>query len=160
MSIMYNENKVKQVISAIKDNRLDAMDDESLATLLSILSPLELDKLEELSFQELGGTKALKRIMDIRPYVRFMEERELYRIGKSEHYRVFLESLKNGNYLDLFSKLTTEELGDLKKYIYNNVSVNDEHQMNAADKIFKMISREIAKQDSSKKPVLQDLVVK
>ncbi len=157
---MYNENKVKQVISAIKDNRLDAMDDEALATLLSILSPLELDKLEELSFQELGGTKALKRIMDIRPYVRFMVEKELFRIGQSKHYQTFLNALNQGEYLPLFAKLTTEELGDLKKYVYNNVSVNDENQMKAADKVFKMISREIAKQDSIKKPVLQDLGVR
>lgn len=42
---MYTENKVKQVINAIKENHLSAMDDEGLARLLTILSPKEFDVL-------------------------------------------------------------------------------------------------------------------
>ena len=49
---MVSEEKIKQVISAIKENGLRSFNDESLAKLLSILTPEEfeifLDKIREM----------------------------------------------------------------------------------------------------------------
>lgn len=149
---MYNENKVRQVFNAIKDNRLEAMDDESLAKLLSILSPSELDAFEAKAFRELGGDYALKRILNIRPLVQYTIDKDLFRIKNSTHYNVYLESLSNGRYLELFPTLSIEELGDLKKYIYYNVDGNNPDMKSGADKIIRMITKEIAKRDTIKKP--------
>ncbi len=149
---MYNENKVIQVFNAIKDNRLEAMDDESLAKLLSILSPSELDAFERLAFKELGGDYALKRILNIRPLVQYVIGKELFRIKNSVHYNVYLESLANGRYLELFSSMSIEELGDLKKYIYYNVDATNPLEKSGADKIIRMITKEIGKRDTIKKP--------
>lgn len=154
---MYNENKVRQVINAIKENHLSAMDDEGLARLLSILSPKEYDSFELLSFQELGGIDAMMRVSRVRPLVRLMVDRDLYRIKNSEFYAYYLASLANGRYIEFFSTLKTEELADLKKYIYFNVDENNEVQKSGADKIIRIITSEISKRDTIKKPRLQNL---
>lgn len=151
---MYNEKKVKQVISAIKEARLSAMDDEGLARLLTILSPKELDAFELLSYQELGGIEAMMRISKVKPLVHLMVSRELYRIKNSDFYNYYLASLVNGRYMEFFSSLKTEELADLKKYIYFNVNENDANQKSGADKIIRIITHEIAKRDDIKKPRL------
>ncbi|MCX4365592.1 MAG: hypothetical protein OSJ70_07460 [Bacilli bacterium] len=155
---MYNENKVKQVINAVKENHLSAMDDEGLARLLSILSPKEYDVFELLSFQELGGINAMMRVSRVRPLVRLMIDRDLYRIKNSDFYAYYLASLANGRYIEFFSTLKTEELADLKKYIYFNVDENNKVQKSGADKIIRIITSEIAKRDTIKKPRLQNLV--
>lgn len=149
---MYNENKVKQVINAIKENRLSSMDDESLAKLLSILSPKEFDSLEKLAYDELGGLNSLYRIMNIKPLVHLMVDKDLYRIKHSRHYVVYLNSLNSGRYLELFPTLSIEELGDLKKYIYFSVDEENASQKSGADKIIRIITKEIAKRDTMKKP--------
>lgn len=149
---MYNENKVKQVINAIKENRLSAMDDETLARLLSILSPKEFEILEVFAYEELGGLSSLYRIMNIKPLVHLLVDKELYRIKHSQHYSMYLQSLKNGHYLELITSLSIEELGDLKKYIYYNVNEKNVCQKSGAEKIIKIITKEIAKRDTMKKP--------
>lgn len=151
---MYNENKVKQVISAIKENRLSAMDDEGLARLLSILSPREFDVFELMSFDELGGIDAMIRVSRVRPLVRLMVDRDLYRIKNSEFYSYFLASLANGRYLEFFSSLKTDELADIKKYLYFNVNESNAVQKSGADKIIRIITSEITKRDTIKKPRL------
>lgn len=151
---MYNENKVKQVINAIKENHLSAMDDEGLARLLSILSPKEFDAFEILSYKELGGIEAMIRISNVRSLVHIMVARELYRIRNSDFYAYYLASLANGRYIEYFSTLKTEELADLKKYIYFSVNENDKLQKSGAEKIIRIITSEIAKRDDIKKPRL------
>lgn len=154
---MYNENKVKQVISAIKENHLSAMDDEGLARLLSILSPKEYDMFELLSFKELGGIDAMMRVSKVKPLVRLMVDRDLYRIRNSEFYAYYLASLANGRYIEYFSTLKTEELADLKKYIYFNVDGSNKVQKSGADKIIRIITSEISKRDTINKPRLQGI---
>lgn len=151
---MYNENKVKQVINAIKENHLSAMDDETLARLLSILSPKEFDVLELMSYKELGGVEATIRVGKVKPFVHLMVNRELYRIKNSNYYARYLASLVNGRYIEFFSSLKTDELADLKKYIYFNVNENDAVQKSGAEKIIRIITNEIAKRDNIKKPRL------
>ena len=77
---MFSNEKIKQVFNAIKDNGIEAFDDESLAKLLSILSEEEFDLFEARCYQELDGIEALKRIMGIRSFAEAMVVRELYRI--------------------------------------------------------------------------------
>ncbi len=151
---MFNENKVKQVINAIKENHLSAMDDEGLARLLSILSPKEFDEFELLSYKELGGIEAMIRVSRVKSLVSLMVDRDLYRIKNSEFYAYYLASLANGRYIEYFSTLKTEELADLKKYIYFSVDENNEHQKSGAEKIIRIITSEIAKRDTIKKPRL------
>lgn len=59
---MLSNEKIKQVFNAIRDNGIEAFDDESLAKLLSILNEEELDEFEKSSFQELDGIEALKEL--------------------------------------------------------------------------------------------------
>ncbi len=151
---MYNENKVKQVINAIKENHLSAMDDEGLARLLSILSPREFDAFELMSYKELGGIEAMIRVSHIKPLVSLMVNRELYRIKNSDFYAYYLASLANGRYMEFFSSLKTDELADIKKYIYFNVQENNPTQKSGAEKIIRIITSEISKRDTIKKPRL------
>lgn len=149
---MYNENKVNQVVNAIKENGLNAMDDEGLAKLLSILSPEEFDDFEIKSFSELGGIDAMVRINSIKPLVETMVKRDLSRIRTSDIYKYYLEALKTGRYSEFFKSLTKEEIADLKKYIYYTINPDDEVQKRAGEKIVKMLTREILDREAKEKP--------
>lgn len=148
---MFNEKKVKQVTSAIKENHLSAMDDEGLARLLSILSPKEFDALERLSYDELGGIEAMMRISNVKHLVKVINDCDFYRIKNSDYYANYLASLVNGRYIEYFSSLKTEELADLKKYIYFNVNENNKAQKSGAEKIIHIITSEISKRDTINK---------
>ena len=100
----------------------------------------------------------MMRVSRVRPLVRLMIDRDLYRIKNSDFYAYYLASLANGRYIEFFSTLKTEELADLKKYIYFNVDENNKVQKSGADKIIRIITSEIAKRDTIKKPRLQNLV--
>lgn len=152
---MKNE-KIKQVFTAIKDNGLDAFDDESLAKLLSILSPEELDEFERTSYQELEGIDASIRIMNIKPLVEVLINAELYRIRTSPVYTSYIESLNNGTYYELFKKLKVEELADLKKYISYTVQAGNEVNESGTKKIINLITNEIKARDQSRKPKFEE----
>lgn len=149
---MISNEKIKQVFSAIKDNGIEAFDDESLAKLLAILNEDELDEFEKRSYEELEGMEALKRIMDVRPLAEVIINRDLYRIRKSELYNKYIESLKSGEYRDLFKSLRVEELADLKKYVSYTIDNKDESNISGSKKIINMITKEIKKKEEAKKP--------
>ncbi len=152
---MKNE-KIKQVFNAIKENGLDAFDDESLAKLLSILSPQELDEFESICYKELDGIDASIRIMNVKPLVEVLINAELYRIRTSPVYNSYIESLNNGTYYDLLKKLKVEELADLKKYISYTVKVGDEVNESGTKKIINLITQEIKARDQSRKPKFEE----
>lgn len=151
---MYTENKVKQVINAIKENHLSAMDDEGLARLLTILSPKEFDVFELMSYEELGGIDAMIRVSHVKPLVQSLVNRDLYRIKNSDYYAYYLASIANGRYMEYFASLKTDELADIKKYLYFTVDENNPIQVSAVNKIIRIIGNEITKRDTIKKPKL------
>ena len=140
---MFSNEKIKQVFNAIKDNGIEAFDDESLAKLLSILSEEEFDLFEARCYQELDGIEALKRIMGIRSFAEAMVVRELYRIRTNSLYDSYKNSLVDGTYRELFKSLKVEELADLKKYVSFTIDTSDEENISGSKKIINMITREI-----------------
>lgn len=150
--MMFSNEKIKQIFNAIKDNGIEAFDDESLAKLLSILSEEEFDLFESKCYQELDGIEALKRIMSIRPFSKAIVSRELYRIRSNEIYTSYIEALSNGTYQELFKNLKIEELADLKKYVSFTIDYSDEVNMSGSKKIINMITREIKLKEEKKKP--------
>ena len=119
---MVSEEKIKQVISAIKENGLRSFNDESLAKLLSILTPEEFEIFLDKSYSELGGVSAVVRINSVRSYVSYLVNNDLNKIYNSDIYKMFLESLKRNEYYAYFKSLTVEELASLKKYLTYNYS--------------------------------------
>ena len=119
---MVSEEKIKQVISAIKENGLRSFNDESLAKLLSILTPEEFEIFLDKSYSELGGVSAVVRINSVRSYVSYLVNSDLNKIYNSDIYKMFLESLKRNEYYAYFKSLTVEELASLKKYLTYNYS--------------------------------------
>lgn len=146
---MFSEEKIKQVFNAIKENGLNAFDDESLAKLLSILNRRELDYFEYNSFKELGNQT---RITSIRPLVEMYIEADLLRIKNSDIYPLYIESLKKNRYQEFFSSLKVEELGDIKKYLINTSNKKNEK---ATKKIINMITQEIYEREANKKPCFE-----
>lgn len=149
---MFSNEKIKQVFNAIKDNGIEAFDDESLAKLLSILSEEEFDLFEARCYQELDGIEALKRIMGIRSFAEAMVVRELYRIRTNNLYDSYKNSLVDGTYRELFKSLKVEELADLKKYVSFTIDTNDEENISGSKKIINMITREIKTKEELRKP--------
>ena len=149
---MFSNEKIKQVFNAIKDNGIEAFDDESLAKLLSILSEEEFDLFEARCYQELDGIEALKRIMGIRSFAEAMVVRELYRIRTNSLYDSYKNSLVGGTYRELFKSLKVEELADLKKYVSFTIDTSDEENISGSKKIINMITREIKTKEELRKP--------
>ncbi len=147
---MFSNEKIKQVFNAIKDNGIEAFDDESLAKLLSILSEEEFDLFEARCYQELDGIEALKRIMGIRSFAEAMVVRELYRIRTNSLYDSYKNSLVDGTYRELFKSLKVEELADLKKYVSFTIDTSDEENISGSKKIINMITREIKTKEVKK----------
>lgn len=148
---MYSDEKIKQVFNAIKENGIEAFDDESLAKLLAILTSDELDVFIRMSYEEFTLEHA-KRIMNIKPLVDVLVNRDLYRIRTSGLYQLFLESLKKSEYRNFFKSLRIEELADLKKYITYTVNNNDKINTSGSKKVINMITREIKNKEGIKKP--------
>lgn len=149
---MFSNEKIKQVFNAIKDNGIDAFDDESLAKLLSILTEEEFDLFEQKCYQELGGINALTRIMKIRPFAEALIIRDLYKIRTNDLYKSYKASLEDGSYRELFKNLRIDELAALKKYVSFTIDSDDEVNMSGAKKIINMITREIKTKEELKKP--------
>ena len=149
---MFSNEKIKQVFNAIKDNGIEAFDDESLAKLLSNLSEEEFDLFEARCYQELDGIEALKRIMGIRSFAEAMVVRELYRIRTNSLYDSYKNSLVDGTYRELFKSLKVEELADLKKYVSFTIDTSDEENISGSKKIINMITREIKTKEELRKP--------
>ena len=154
---MISEEKIKQVINAIKENGLSAFDDESLAKLLSIFNQYEYEEFEKRVYQELGGMTALSRVMEIQPYVELLVNKELHRIRNSSIYKLYIESLTNGKYIEFFRSLRIEELADLKKIVSYTVNKNDENSVSGSRKIIRMITREIKNKEKDLKPRFTDM---
>lgn len=152
---MLSNEKIKQVFNAIKDNGIAAFDYESLARLLSILSPEELDEFIEVSYKELDGAEASMRIMNIKPLVETLINKELYRIRTSPLYTLYIESLTKGEYREFFKNLKEEELADLKKYISYTSKSDDQVNVTGTKKIINIITKEIKMRDNSRKPRLE-----
>lgn len=153
---MVSKEKIKQVFNAIKENGLDAFDDESLAKLLSILNKEELDEFVSMVYRELDGVDATVRVMNILPLVELIVNRDLYRIRTSELYRKYIESLNSSEYRDFFKTLKIEELADLKKYVSYTINPNDEANVTGSKKIINMITKEIKSKESARKPKFGD----
>lgn len=153
---MLSNEKIKQVFNAIRDNGIEAFDDESLAKLLAILNEEELDEFEKNCFSELDGIEALKRVMNVRPLVESIVNKDLYRIRKSDLYRLYIESLNKGEYRDFFKSLKIEELADLKKYVSYTIDSKDELNVSGSKKIINMITKEIKLKEEAKKPRFEE----
>lgn len=147
---MVSEEKIKQVISAIKENGLRSFNDESLAKLLSILTPEEFEIFLDKSYYELGGVSAVIRINSIRAYVSYLVSNDLNRIYNSDIYKMFLESLKRNEYYAYFKSLTVEELASLKRYLTYNYSKSDKTAKGATKKVINMITKEIRLREQNK----------
>ena len=147
---MVSEEKIKQVISAIKENGLRSFNDESLAKLLSILTPEEFEIFLDKSYSELGGVSAVVRINSVRSYVSYLVNSDLNKIYNSDIYKMFLESLKRNEYYAYFKSLTVEELASLKKYLTYNYSNSKKTAKGAAKKVINMITKEIRLREQNK----------
>lgn len=147
---MVSEEKIKQVISAIKENGLRSFNDESLAKLLSILTPEEFEIFLDKSYSELGGVSAVVRINSVRSYVSYLVNNDLNKIYNSDIYKMFLESLKRNEYYAYFKSLTVEELASLKKYLTYNYSNSKKTVKGATKKVINMITKEIRLREQNK----------
>lgn len=149
---MFSNEKIKQVFNAIRDNGIDAFDDESLARLLSILNEEEFDLFEQKCYQELDGLEALMRIMRIRPFAEAIVMRDLYKIRTNKLYEAYKASLEDDSYREFFKNLRIDELAALKKYVSYTIDNSDDVNMSGAKKIINMITREIKIKEELKKP--------
>lgn len=149
---MYSREKIKQVINAIKENGgISAFDDDSLAKLLSILTPEEFEILKQEAYEEFKDFITTKRIMDIESKVNLLTSHDLYRIRFSDFYLKFIESIKSNEYQNYIKTLSDEQLGDLKKYLTYTLQNNDEYYKSGSKKLVSLIMRERKKRDKFRK---------
>jgi len=148
---MIDSNKINQVFEAIIENGIDAFSDNDLIKLFSMLNKQELNELYEASYDIFNKIYdnstvtniVVKRIDSIIKIVKIKIDTILYKIKNGTLINSFYESLKQENYQKFIVNCSTNELSDLKYYLYNNVNTNDKDIIKVNKKIINIIIKEL-----------------
>lgn len=147
---MFNNFKIRQVLDAIKENGIEAFDDENLSEVLRILSPLEYDELLNIALTEENDYTIYNRINRVRDRVLYKNSQEVKKIRKSTYFQKFIESLHNKTYNTYIKEMLVSELADVKKILLLFDNENPVYK-EAAAKISNLISSEIKLREQTKK---------
>lgn len=151
---MVNQNRINQVINAIKANGIQAFDDEGLIRILGMLNLEELDGFEMQILIEFADIDAYDRVKRIKPVVLANIVTEVQKVEESPFFKEYQASLQTGKYLDFFKDCSVAELVGLRKYIENSFGITHPGYP-AATKLLKLISEEIrSREDMKKSPLL------
>lgn len=143
---MINNDRIDSIYEAIKENSIDAFNDESLAKLLSMLTIDELELFIMNSFEKLGE-RAYVRLTKIKPFVCFEIKNYIHKIESSDMYKGFLNSVNTNTIREYIISLNATELGELKKILSIK---NNEQDKDGINKIINLITSEIRKKDELK----------
>lgn len=143
---MINQDRIDSIYEAIKENNIDAFNNESLAKLLSMLTLKELDIFIMNSYDKLGEV-AYVRLNKIKSLVEFEINNYISKIEKSEMYKDFIDSINQNSIRNYISALSSNELGELKKIL--TIKITDKTK-DSIIKIVDLIAQEIRKKDEQK----------
>ena len=146
---MVSEEKVKQIISSVKDSGVYTFDDNQFKDLLTLLNKLELQLFKELLIQN-QETEILSKYEAIEEEVVGRIDQKLDELDGSELITLFKVALLTNKYIDYLSALQVVDLQSIRFYISNKVNVDNKDNLNGSIKLVRIISKLLREKETHK----------
>lgn len=146
---MVSEDKVKQIISSLKETSVYSFDLEQFKQLLTLLNKLELILFKETLIKE-GESTILSQYELIEEEVFENIDRKIEILENGEMISMFKASLLTNKYLEYMKHLNVNELSNLKFYISNKVNVDNKDNLSGTIKLLRIISRLLKEKETHK----------
>ncbi|MBQ7240557.1 MAG: hypothetical protein IJS56_03860 [Bacilli bacterium] len=146
---MVSEDKVRQIISSLKETSVYSFDLEQFKQLLTLLNKLELVLFKEILVKE-GENNILNQYSLIEEEVFNNIDRQLSILDNDEVINMFKASLLTNKYVDYMSHLNVNDLTNLKFYVSNKVNIDNKDNLSGTIKILRIISRLLKEKETHK----------
>ena len=146
---MVSEDKVKQIISSLKETSVYSFDLEQFKQLLTLLNKLELALFKETLIKE-GESSILSQYELIEDEVYDDIERKIEILENGEMINMFKASLLTNKYLDYMKHLNVNDLTSLKFYVSNKVNVDNKDNLSGSIKLLRIIARLLKEKETHK----------
>ena len=146
---MVSEDKVRQIISSLKETSVYSFDLEQFKQLLTLLNKLELALFKETLIKD-GETTILSQYELIEEEVYDNIDRKIEILENGEMINMFKASLLTNKYLDYMKHLNINDLTNLKFYVSNKVNVNNKDNLSGSIKLLRIISRLLKEKETHK----------
>ncbi len=146
---MVSEDKVRQIISSLKETSVYSFDLEQFKQLLTLLNKLELILFKEILIKE-NETHILTQYELIETEVFENIDTQLSILDNDEVINTFKDSLITNKYIEYMSHLSVSDLTNLKFYVSNKVNVDNKDNLSGTIKILRIISRLLKEKETHK----------
>ena len=146
---MVSEDKVRQIISSLKETSVYSFDLEQFKQLLTLLNKLELQLFKELLIQN-QETEILSKYESIEEEVVGRIDQKLDELDGSELITLFKGALLTNKYIDYLSALQVVDLQSIKFYISNKVNIDNKDNLNGSIKLVRIISKLLREKETHK----------
>ena len=146
---MVSEEKVRQIISSLKETSVYSFDLEQFKQLLTLLNKLELVLFKEILIKE-GENHILSQYELIEEEVFDNIDKQLSVLDNDEIINTFKASLITNKYIEFMSHLSVSDLTNLKFYVSNKVNIDNKDNLSGTIKILRIISRLLKEKETHK----------
>jgi hypothetical protein len=146
---MVSEDKVRQIISSLKETSVYSFDLEQFKQLLTLLNKLELVLFKDILIKE-GENHILTQYELIEAEVFENIDNQLSILDNDEVINTFKASLITNKYVEYMSHLSVSDLTNLKFYVSNKVNVDNKDNLSGSIKLLRIISRLLKEKETHK----------
>ena len=146
---MVSEEKVRQIISSLKETSVYSFDLEQFKQLLTLLNKLELVLFKEILVKE-GENHILSQYELIEAEVFENIDNQLSILDNDEVITTFKASLITNKYVEFMSHLSVSDLTNLKFYVTNKVNIENKDNLSGTIKLLRIISRLLKEKETHK----------
>lgn len=146
---MVQEEKVRQIISSLKETSVYSFDLEQFKQLLTLLNKLELVLFKETLIKE-NETRILSQYELIEEEVFNNIDNQLSYLDNQELITMFKSSLLTNQYIEYMSHLNVSDLTSLKFYVSNKVNVENKDNLSGTIKILRIIAKLLKEKETHK----------
>ena len=146
---MVSEDKVRQIISSLKETSVYSFDLEQFKQLLTLLNKLELVLFKDILVKE-GENHILTQYELIEAEVFENIDNQLSILDNDEVINTFKASLITNKYVEYMSHLSVSDLTNLKFYVSNKVNIDNKDNLSGTIKILRIIARLLKEKETHK----------
>ena len=146
---MVSDEKVKQIISSLKESNVYNFDDEQFKELLSLLNVLELELFKN-TLKDTNENDILNKYLSLESDILNTIHEKLNALDDTELVSLFKASLLTNKYVEYLSALGVPDLQTIRFYISNKVNVDNKDNLNGTIKLNRIISKLLKEKETHK----------
>ena len=146
---MVSDEKVKQIISSLKESNVYNFDDGQFKELLSLLNVLELELFKN-TLKETNESDILNKYLSLENDILNSIHEKLNSLDNTELVSLFKASLLTNKYVEYLSALGVPDLQTIRFYISNKVNVDNKDNLNGTIKLNRIISKLLKEKETHK----------